>query len=149
MIIEKEQLDWDYIIKVVYEEKMRASLYFILYQTQLVLGKDLKTYLERLRIPLWQKTLIVTVVNKYAYASFSEEELYPSYLLCHLLLYDTIGYPIRYLINIPQEQFAKFYRLPLYNTQTTHLYRLRYIYIPYKLFVGVLSRGLSKMRRVN
>jgi hypothetical protein len=138
MLLKKEKLNWGYILKTASEKKMRASLYFLLYQVQFVLDKNLNKYLVKLKIPFWQRKLISKIVRRYIYSPINITHLSYIYTLCHFSLYDNVAYPIKYILNIPQEQFAKFYRLSCYAPHTKRLYRLRGIYIPYRLIKDFL-----------
>lgn len=135
IILEREKLDWDYILKTVFKERARASLYFLLCQVEFVLDINLNKYSERLKIPFWQKKLVSAIIKRYIYSPLNMNNIFYAYALCHLFLYDNISYPIRYILNIPQEQFAKFYSLPLYSKKTSQIYKMRFFYIVYRLFI--------------
>lgn len=140
ILLEKENLDWDYIRRSAYTGRFRASLFFFLAQIQIVLDKNLSEHLDTLYIPFWQKKSIFAIITKYTYSSHKDFILSYLYLACHFLLYDNIVESISYIIKIPQEQFAKFYRLPLYARQTKFCYRLRFIYIVYRLIKDSLGK---------
>ncbi len=144
IILEKEKLNWEYIIEAAYRERIKASLYFLLYQTQIILDKDLSKYLKKLRISSWHKRLISCVIRKYTKSFITPFNLKYVYTICHFLLYDNILYPIKYVFTVPQEQFAKFYHLPFYTPTTERLYKLRYLYIPYKTVKELLDRKIFK-----
>lgn len=133
ILLENENLDWDYIRRSAYAGRFCASLFFFLAQTQIVLDKNLGEHLDSLHIPFWQRKSIFAIIRKYTYSSHKDFNLSYLYLACHFLLYDNIAESISYIIKIPQEQFAKFYRLPVYARQTKLCYRLRFIYIFYRL----------------
>jgi len=133
ILISKENLDWKYIVKAAYEGGFRATLFFILAQTEIVLDVDLDEHLKALRIPFWQRKCIFSVIKTYTYSSHEDFNLYYLYLICHLLLYDNIAESLLYILEIPQEQFAKFYKFPLYARQTKIRYRIRFVYVIYRL----------------
>lgn len=133
IILKKEILDWEYILKTAFDEKVRASLYFLLLQTQFVLDKDMNEYLAKLRIPFWQRKILNSIINKYIYSHQNRFKISYLYTLSHFFIYDDIVYPLKYILNIPQEQFARFYQLPLYSKRTTILYKFRCFYIVYRL----------------
>lgn len=142
-------IDWDYVFKTARKGHFKASLFFLLAQTQLVLDMDLTKYLQNLEVPLWKRLLIFKFIKKYSYLSFkNDSKVYYLYLLCHFLLHDTIWEPVKYIINIPEEQFAKFYKLPLYEAQTERLYKIRYFYIVYRLIKWLYEafQGLFRKR---
>lgn len=148
IILKEETLDWDYIFKTAFEEKIRASLYFLLFQAQFVLDIELNKYLTKLKIPYWQRFLIAEVTKKYAFSARNITNFPYIYILCHLLLYDNIIYPIKYILNIPQEQFAKFYSLPLYSKKTYKIYRIRFFYSIYRLAKDSLEKFFKKSSAV-
>jgi len=144
IILEKEEIDWDYIMKTAKEDSIRTTLYFLFLQIQFVLDKDLSKHLKELKIPFWHRKLIGMTIRKHIYSPQNITHFPHIYILCHFLLYDAITYPITYILNIPQEQFARFYQLPFYTPKTKRLYKLRYLYIPYKLIKEPLSRYFLK-----
>lgn len=140
LIIKTHQLDWDYLFKTSRAERMQASLFFLLYQTSFVLDMDLKNYLDGLKISFPHKSLIERIIKKYTYLTYQEFNLKYLYLLCHLLLYDSFREPLKYIFNIPEEQFARFYQLPLYEYKTKIAYRWRAFYIPFRTTCDYLER---------
>ena len=142
ILLNKECLDWEYVIETAYEGRFRASLFFILAQTQIALDKNLSQYLDALRIPFWQRKSIFTIIKKYTYGSPQDFSLSYLYLLCHFLFYDSLGESLLYVLKIPQEQFAKFYGLPLYDKQTKWRYRIRIVYVFYRLIKDNLLKTL-------
>lgn len=143
MILRKEKLDWEYIIRTAFKEKIRSSLYFLLYQGQLFLNNDLTPHIKRLAINPIKAKLIKKLTTKYSYCPPAESSLPYVYALCHLLFYDNILYPIKYILNIPQEQFATFFGLPIYAKKTKLLYRFRFFFMPYKLAKDILGNIVS------
>ncbi|MBL7196808.1 MAG: nucleotidyltransferase family protein [Candidatus Omnitrophica bacterium] len=143
IMLKKEKLEWDYIVETAYQEKIRASLYFLLYHTQFTLNIDLRKYLDKLKIPYWQRILISKIIRKYSYSPPVSNLPYV-YTMSHFLLYDNIIYPIKYILNIPQEQFAKFYSLPIYSPRTERLYKIRFLYIIYRLIKDNLKQFFKK-----
>jgi len=133
IILKTDNLNWEYLIQTATKEEIKTSLYFLLYQVQLVLDLELNGYLNKLKIVFWKKWLIKKFIKKYAFSPPNPHELAYVYTLCHFLLYDNIFYPIKYILCIPQEQFAKFYSLPLYSNGTSNKYKIRIIYMLYKL----------------
>ncbi|MFA5362468.1 MAG: nucleotidyltransferase family protein [Candidatus Omnitrophota bacterium] len=143
LILEREKLDWDYILRTACREKARASLFFLLAHIQVILGKDLKDKLNSLRIPLWQRKAIFHIIKFYGLRNPKSFNVSYLYALCHFILYDSIRYPIDYALNIPEEQFAKFYGLPLYSPRTKRRYKLRFLYALFKLLQGTINKLFS------
>ncbi len=143
-IILKNNLNWNYIFEIAKKEKCQASLFFLLAQTTVVLDINLEKYLNKINISLIQKKLIYKLIRKCTYLCSQDFNPYYIYIICHLLLYDNIKEPLEYILNIPQEQFAKFYKLPVYAPRTKKLYKLRYLYSPYRLIKDLLNKNLLK-----
>ena len=134
-------IDWGYIFKTAREGQFKSCLFFLLAQAQSVLDIDLAKYLGGLKVPLWKRLLIFKFIKRFSCRSFKNDpKAYYLYLLCHFLLYDNIKEPVKYIINIPEEQFAKFYKLPLYETRTGRLYKIRFFYIAYRLMIDWLRK---------
>ncbi len=125
---------------------MRATLYFSLAQASL-LDTNLISHciLKQFKIPFWKRKAIDSIMLKH---TFSEErDLRNIYLKAHFLLYDSLWEPIGYILNIPQEQFAKFYGLGPYTTQTNLLYKIRYLYFLNCLFVIIIDRIVKTLSK--
>lgn len=150
ILLDQETLDWDYLIKTAFEERIRASLYFLLYQTQFVLDINLDKYLRLLRLPFWQRSYISKITRKYIYSPpKNTNELKTAYILCHLVLYDNLSYPFKYILHIPEEQFAKFYQLPLYTPSAKKAYYLRIIYIPFIMLKNLIKKIFAIPTKMN
>ena len=128
------KFDWDYVLKESKEGRMRASVYFILMQAFLFTGAPIPMEIFRkLNIPFWQKKLIKNFILKSTFKiQPSVKALKKDYLKAHLLLYDSPWEPLWYLVNIPYEQFCKFYNLKPYIKKTNLLYKMRLLYMPVK-----------------
>ncbi|MCF7907327.1 MAG: nucleotidyltransferase family protein [Candidatus Omnitrophica bacterium] len=139
IILKEENLNWEYILKAAEQEKAKASLYLLLYQMQFVLDVDLKFFLKKLKVPGWQKYLISSIVQRFTYTPVRMENLPYIYTLCQFIYYDTISYPLKYILTVPQEQFAKYYSLPQRCVTTARKYHLRIFYIPYRLIKHIFK----------
>ncbi|MFH1338871.1 MAG: nucleotidyltransferase family protein [Candidatus Omnitrophota bacterium] len=133
-------LDWDYIFKAAREENFNSCLFFLLAQVQTVLDINLEKYIRELKIPYWKRKCAFEFINKYSYLSHKDFDVYYLFLLSHFLLYDNTKEPIKYILNIPEEQFAKFYKLPLFKPNTKRLYKIRFLYMFYRLLKDRLIR---------
>lgn len=142
IIKEAPAFDWDYVLKEGKQGMMKAALYFILMQARLFCEADIpEDIFKKLNLPFWQKILIKRFLLRHTF------EVNPSlkklYLKAHLLLYDNILEPIFYLINIPYEQFCKFYDLKPYTKKSYLLYSLRLLYMPASLFLERNGKQIS------
>lgn len=121
-------IDWDYIIKWARLCRMETTLYFSLSQIGL-LDNNLVSHsiFKQLNVPSWKCKAINSFILKNTFSG--NEGLKYIYLKAHFLLYDSVWEPVRYILNIPQEQFAKFYGLVPYRKKTEFFYRARFLYI--------------------
>ncbi len=122
-------LDWDYLTEKARDFGLRSALFFMFSQLPLFLNEDFITadFYERLKIRAFKKKLILRFLKKHIYSFHPQSEGKNIFLKTHFLLFDRIRDPIDYIINIPQEQFAKFHGLKAYAKKTTLLYRLRFL----------------------
>ncbi|MBN1587342.1 MAG: nucleotidyltransferase family protein [Candidatus Omnitrophica bacterium] len=124
--------DWDYVLKTARNGKMRATLFFCLSQAALFFG-------ARIQDPIW-KALGISMLRRsriqnlllgcteYEYSAKKNKQLF---LRTHWLLHDNYWEPLRYILQIPQEQFAKYYGLEPYTPRTECIHRWR---LPYMLW---------------
>ncbi|MFA5114468.1 MAG: nucleotidyltransferase family protein [Candidatus Omnitrophota bacterium] len=122
----KGELDWDYMIEEAARGKMRTILYFALSQIETLF--DIKippSVLKISGVPDYKKKLIRNLLlrDTFKYSL----NLNSVYLKAHFFLYDDFREPVKSILNIPQEQFAKFYNLKPYTAKTDLLYRWRYL----------------------
>lgn len=142
------ELDWDYILKEAKVGDMRTTLYFVLTQANLLLDIQIPIFVIRsLDVPKYKKRLIEQFILKDTFSlelNNGRVNINNLYLKSHFLLYDNLWEPVRSVLNVPQEQFAKFYKLPAYTIKTNLLYRFRYLYI-LKNFFTIMLETITKM----
>jgi len=125
----KSQINWEYILKWSRTSRIRTTLYFSLAQVNLIDDNIIsKAVLKDLGVPYWKRQAIHKLIFK---NTFSFADINKTYLMAHFLLYDSIWEPINYIINIPQEQFAKFYGFTPYSEKASLLHRMRLLYMPF------------------
>jgi len=143
----KTNFDWDYCLAMSEKYEMRVTLFFLLEQMWFLSGQDIPEYVfTRLNISGLRKKIIRMFIEK---NTFSIEKIAGSkdiYLKLHFLLYDSILEPLAYIMDIPQEQFAKFYGLKVYSNKTEFFYRWRLLYIFFKSASNLLRSFLYKKR---
>jgi hypothetical protein len=138
---ESPKFDWGYVIQEANRGRMKATLYFILMQACLFCGAEVpKTVLGDLKIPFWQKSLIKKFLLKNTFES--QRAFKKNYLKAHFLLYDNVLEPVLYLMDIPYEQFCKFYDLKPYTRNADLRYRLRIPLMALSLFSGIFSKSV-------
>jgi hypothetical protein len=128
-------MDWDYVLNQSEKNKTRASLFFTLYQAKFWLNTAIPEKIWRdlsKKIPRREKIKKFTAKNTFSVNKNSQN----LYLKTFFLLYDTIYEPIIYILNIPLEQFAKFYDLKPYTKKTAFLYHFRMLYILFRIMVN-------------
>ncbi|MDD5155012.1 MAG: nucleotidyltransferase family protein [Candidatus Omnitrophica bacterium] len=127
IIKESAGFDWGYMLQESKNGKIQATLYFILIQITLFTQTNIPAdVLREPGLALWQKMLIKRFIKRHTFQIPVTPK--KNYLAAHFLLYDNLCEPVYYLINIPYEQFCKFYNLKPYTRKADILYRLR---IPY------------------
>lgn len=145
----KTEFDWGYILKVAGITRMLTTLYCAFRQADLLFGIKIPPFaLKALKTPLYKKRLIQWFIAKNTFGScqaLSSKRscLSALYLKSHFLVYDNLREPIWAVLNIPLEQFAKFYGLPPYAKSTIFNYKFRYFYILKNLF-AVMFRSIVK-----
>ncbi len=125
--------DWDYCLSMCEKYKLKAVLFFLISQAEILSGNIPKKIKESLNISARRKMLIKNFVGENSFPMknnfLREDSQYENkrlYLKSHFLLYDSLWQPVGYIINIPIEQFAKFYKFDPYSTKTKFLYHLRF-----------------------
>ncbi|MFH1245945.1 MAG: nucleotidyltransferase family protein [Candidatus Omnitrophota bacterium] len=139
----KNELDWDYISQELRRGKMRATMFFALSQLKLLDFPLPWAILRDLNVPSWKGKLVRYFIERKAFSP--EEDLKKTYLASHFLLYDNIWEPVKYILNIPQEQFAKYYGLAPYTVKTAFFYYLRWLYIPLKGLVTLMKKPFERI----
>jgi hypothetical protein len=129
----KSSFDWDYVLNESRNAKVCSAVFFSLCQVKLFFGLEPPEYVwERLNVAQWKKKIIQRFIEKNTFSQdINSKNLY---LKTHFLLYDNLWEPVDYILNIPQEQFAKFYGLAPYDKNTNFFYRHRILFIFFKTF---------------
>ena len=141
--------DWDYVLREAKISQMRTTLYFVLAQIKLLFNISIPTFvLEALDVPRYKEKLIKKFILKDTFIKNGESDndivdIKNLYLKSHFLLYDNLWEPLRCILKVPQEQFAKFYGLKPYARKTSLLYSIRYLYFLNNIFV-ILFRVIKK-----
>jgi len=147
-------LDWNYILKEASSASMSTTLYFVFAQANLLFDIQIpSSALKALNVPAYKKKLIRRFIVQDTFSlglglSNGERNRNSVYLKSHFLLYDNFWEPVKYILNIPQEQFAKFYELPPYAKKTNLLYRIRYLYFIKNFFVIILKIITKRLLRL-
>lgn len=130
--------DWDYVLKEARRGKMCSSIFFALSGAGL-LGEEYipLSIIKQLHIPAWKKRLISMFIERNIFLDSMGFKLKKLHLKNHFLLYDNLKDPIEYILNIPKEQFAKFYGLKPYDKKTDFFYKNRLFYIFFKAVLNL------------
>ncbi|MBU1853443.1 MAG: nucleotidyltransferase family protein [Candidatus Omnitrophica bacterium] len=146
----KDDIDWHYILREAEREGMRTILYFIFTQATLLLDVKIPPFvLRRLDIPGYKRQLIERFILSNTFAVESGLNNYKSlYLRTHFLIYDNIWDPVKCVLGLPLEQFAKFYSLQPYSRRTNLLYKIRYLYFLKSLLVIILNATTKRMSKL-
>jgi len=129
-------LDWDYLLREAKIGQMRAVLYFRFIQARLFLGSVFpENFSGSLALPQYRKKAIERFIVKNTFVLSGQEDR-ERFLRAHFLVYDNLFKPVSMIVNIAQEQFAKFYGLKPYAISTLIFHKLRFLFIP---LLAVLS----------
>jgi len=137
MLINKygNNFDWDYVLAQCRKYRLFCCAYFFLFQASFAFGTKIPgRILKELKVSRHKRALIERFVIKNTFCPAGKN----LFLKSHFLLYDDFWEPAEYIINIPQEQFAKYYRLQPYARRTKLYYRWRFFYIPFKALAALL-----------
>ncbi len=144
----KDLLDWDYILAEAVKARMRTVLFSVLEQTKILFDLSIPTeILKLLSVPDFKRKLIKKFIIKYTFNS-SQITLNSLYLKAHFLLYDNFNEPLQFVLSIPQEQFAKFYKMKPYALNTSILYHLRLFYFSNELIIILYRLFLIKLKNL-
>jgi hypothetical protein len=115
---------------------MNDCVYFLLFQAEILLPgySGIARGLRLLRPNALKRRIIEGFILDNTASGRLSEKIRPNYLFSHFLLYDSFAEPAIYIINIPKEQFAKYYCLPFNDKKTEIAYRLRLAYIIGRFF---------------
>lgn len=137
----QKALDWDYLLKESSAGKTAAALYFLLTQVGLFTDVPIPPeVLNDLNISDFRRRSIKKFLLKNSFSLPALPNIYSVYRQAHFLLYDSFAEPLKYIITIPLEQFAKFYNLAPYNKKTQILYHLRLLTIPFLQLVTTIIK---------
>jgi len=138
------QFDWEYVLRISRKYDMRTTVFFALYVASFFSEKNIPIYIwKALAIPSWKRSMIHRFASHNIFDPNIISRIKQLFLKSHFILYDNICDPVRYILTIPQEQFAKFYNFKPYDKKTEFLYKNRLLYIPWNAFFSALSTKLQ------
>lgn len=133
---------WDYCLSICKKYRLYATVYFMLLQIEFISGsfpapEDISRKFPVSRIR--KKVMRRFIGNN----SFTADRVGPKelYARSHFLLYDNLWEPVSYVLNIPLEQFAKYYGIEPYARRTGFLYKMRFFYIPFSAVLRLFRKG--------
>ncbi|MDD5116630.1 MAG: nucleotidyltransferase family protein [Candidatus Omnitrophica bacterium] len=145
-----KEMDWDYILREAGRGRMRVSLSYRLIQADLFFGiKAPAGVLGALGLSGMRRKYIERFISNNTFLTSGDRKK-QIFLINHFLVYDDLWQPVNMIINIPQEQFAKFYQLAPYSKRTVLLHRLRlffYLYRCFCIFLKPVTGSLSSFFR--
>jgi len=137
----RDTLDWDYLITQARSGRMRSTMFFLLAQVKMIFDSEIRLPRLKLFCPNYLKRrLIYSFIKHNVFSDAIAERTNQLYLKSHFLLYDDFFEPVSYILNIPQEQFAKFYNLDPYSKNTKLLYKNRFAYIFYRSVLSLFVK---------
>lgn len=137
----EKDFDWQYFSDMCDKYNLHATVYFIFVQMKLV--GCFKSYNDLpffCKISSIQKKMINKFIERNSFLPREKRDNQKLYLKIHFLLYDNILEPIRYVLNVPKEQFTKFYGLQTYSKRTYWIYKFRVFYIIFRKVKDFFSR---------
>lgn len=137
-----EEFDWDYVFSECKKNSLFCCVYFLLLQVKLFLDYGTSNTNGSPSFPLSEKRKerMARFISKEMNALDITHKSKANYLKAHFLLYDSYSEPVRYIMNIPQEQFARFYGLEPYSLRTRFSYKFRFPYIIFNHAAKLLNR---------
>lgn len=142
-----KEFDWDYFLSVCREYGLFSCAGFLLLQGKAFLNSGLfDDGLERISLDRGKRAIMERFIANNLASLKLNEKIKENYLKSHFLLYDTYREPIKYIMNIPLEQFAKFHGLEPYQSKTKWLYGLRFIYIPFCSWISLFRSNYRKRK---
>lgn len=139
-----QAFDWGYVLRISKKYRLCCSLFYLLEQVQFAAGLSAPRWVMReLNIPLYKQALIRHFIERNTFLLGAGN----LFLKSHFLLFDNLWEPVEYIINIPQEQFARFFGLSPYGEKTRILYTLRFFYIPFKA-CSILTAGKGRLNTI-
>ena len=143
-----DRFNWDYVLRQSKEYNICSTVFFALYQAKFVSGLNLaEDVWKGLNIHSWKKRIVQCFIEKNTFLPEQNSRGKSLYLKSHFLLYDSLWEPADYILNIPQEQFAKFYQLKPYDKRTVFLYRWRFFYIFFRSASNLLRPFYTEKER--
>lgn len=125
--------DWSYVLEESRKSKFCSTVFFALCCVKILFSAHIPDFVwKELKVGRWKRLITTRFIERNIYYPVDFTQDKDIYLKAHFLLYDSILEPITYILNIPQEQFAKFYNLVQYSRITGFFYRCRFLYIPFK-----------------
>ena len=122
--------DWDYVLREAKKAKICSTIFFAISQVHLFFKVNIpREVWKGLNLSGCKIRLIWHFIKKNTLLPKPDSQAKNLYLKTHFLLYDHLWEPLDYILNIPQEQFAKFYSLEPYSKKTHFYYRCRLFYI--------------------
>jgi hypothetical protein len=144
-LFEYYTLDIDYILKTAQKYKLNSVLYFALTQLNLIFdAEDIPLIIKNLKIGHFKKNKIENLIHDYTFSPLLLTKKRNIYLKAHFLLYDTWREPFWYILNVPYEQFCKFYKLPSYTNKSIFLYSIRILYFTFSLLLNSIKNLNSR-----
>ncbi len=143
----REDFDWDYVFTECKKNALFSCVYFLLCQVKLFADNDILDTAGSPLFPLHKKRKerMARFISKEMNTLNLSQKVKQNYFKAHFLLYDSYWEPIRYIVSIPQEQFAKFYGLQSYSLRSRLFYRFRFAYMIFRL-VGEFSTQHKRLK---
>jgi hypothetical protein len=135
--IKNYNLDLDYILTQIEKNRLQNLFYYYFYQFFLIYrDKQVRKILNKLRLNIIHKKSSQFLIRNMLTSAKIFRHVKYFYLISHFLFHENTCQAIKYLLFLPQEQFAKFYNLAPYTNKTFILYSIRPVVFLFRLVKG-------------
>lgn len=136
-----QNFDWRYVFDKCDKYGLYSAVFYNIHQAAHIFDMDTSQIDNKFKIARRKRKMIMDFIQDNTFAVPMDKSMKKSYLKLHLLLYDNFFEPALYIMNIPREQFFKFYNLQPYDRVSGYLYKWRLAYIPSKAIINKFLRN--------
>lgn len=144
LLIEKFELDWRLLLRLAWLYRLRYVLNLIFKELTFFYDQEMpREFVKNLKVPflinkLQEKLIRESLFDLRFFKNYEKQKFV--YFKLYFLVYDSLWEALFYLINLPQEKFARFFNLRPYGENTSLIYRMRIIYTPTKFLLLYFKR---------
>jgi len=143
----KNNIDWNYMKRIAIKNKLKSLFYLIFFIIEELFNTPIpKQVLNKFYPGFIKNKLIHRIIRKYLFYSKNYNYNFRKsfYFKLNFIWYDTLWDTLSYILWLPQEKFAAYYKLYPYSYKTTGLYKIRFLYTPLITIYKLLKKYFSK-----